>query len=142
MHWPFKHFHHGRRHNGPTPVLIINGVAVELLANEVIHMASTIVVGEKSTLILAFLDQHDNPMVPTPKPDGAPIWTNTTPANEMVIAATDGLSAVQTALTAGSDTVSVTVIVGGNTFPAQLSVTISPEPQMLTSVRIVAGTPV
>lgn len=141
MPWPFRHFLHRHHHNRAHPVLVIDNFAVELLPNEVIHMAFTIVAGQKSALSIAFLDQHGNPMVPTPAPDSPPVWANTTPASETLTVAADGLSAVDTAVAPGTDTINLTVIVGGVTFAATVSVTVSAAPQVLTSVQIVAGAP-
>jgi len=41
----------------------------------------------------------------------------------------------------GTDTVNLTVVVGGHSFTASLDVTVTPTPQTLTSVAIVSGAP-
>lgn len=105
-------------------------------------MAETINVGQTDTLSLTFLDQHGTPMVTAPTPDAAPTWSNSSPSVETVTAASGGLSAMQDALTAGTDTITVSLSVNGVSFSASLSVTVEAAPQVLTSVEIVAGTAV
>lgn len=93
--------------------------------------------GPPLSLAIAFLDQNGQPMATTPKPDSPPAWSNTTPASETLAASADGLTCTDTAVAAGTDTVNLSVVVGGKTFSASLNVTVSPAPQVLTSVEIV-----
>ena len=86
---------------------------------------------------IAFFDQNLQPMLTTPTPDSPPTWTNTTPASETLAVAADGETATATAVAAGTDAVNTNVIVGGNTFTATIAVTVSAQPQVLTSVQIV-----
>lgn len=105
-------------------------------------MATTYTVGQTLPLSLSFLDQNGNPIgPPPPTPDSPPSWSNTTPATETVTASPDGLTASALALAAGTDTINVTVVVGGQTFNAALAVTVMAQALVLTSVEIVAGTP-
>jgi hypothetical protein len=97
-----------------------------------------VTVGHSVAYSLAFLDQNGNPMIVTPKPDAAPVWSNTTPATEMVTAAADGLSATGAALAAGTDVVSVSLAVSGTSFSDSIDVEVDAAPQVLTSVKIVA----
>lgn len=63
----------------------------------------------------------------------------------MLTVAPDGNSATDLGVAANadgtpaSDTISVSVNVGGKSFAATLALTISPEPQVLTSIAIVPG---
>lgn len=103
------------------------------------HMANVSVnVGHKVEFSLSFLDQHGNPMVTTPTPDSAPVWVNTNSAAGALTAAANGLTAEEVAVAPGSDTVSVHLAVGGNSFTATVDLTVQAEPQVLTSVAIVA----
>ena len=47
-----------------------------------------------------------------------------------------GLTAVDTAVAPGTDLVTVSLAVGGVSFSATLGITISPAPQVLTSIAI------
>lgn len=104
-------------------------------------MALTMQVGQTDNLTLAFLDQNGKPMANNPTVDSPPSWSNTSGTAESVGPASDGLSAVLTALAEGTDTVNMTLSVDGKSFSASLDVTVEAAPQVLTSVEIVAGTP-
>lgn len=86
---------------------------------------------------ISFLDQHGNPMLTDPKADAVPVWANSNPVVETVAAALDGMSAVATPLTVGSDTVSLNLTVGGVKFATTLDVNVIAEVQTLSSVAIV-----
>jgi hypothetical protein len=96
----------------------------------------TVNIGHTLNFGLSFLDQNGNPMFTTPTPDSAPVWTNTTPATETVVAAANGLTAVGTPVAPGDDTVDVTVVVAGVSFSASQPVVVDAAPQVLTSVAI------
>lgn len=97
---------------------------------------TTVTVGHSIALSIKFFDQNGNPMLTAPAPDAPPIWSNTTPATETLKPAADGLTCEADALAAGSDTVSLSLMVGGKAFSATLAVTVEAEPQVLTSVAI------
>jgi hypothetical protein len=99
-------------------------------------MAVTLAVGHTLTMALAFLDQNGNPMLTVPVPDAPAVWTDTTPATETIVPAASGLTCVGTPLVPGGDTVTVAVTVGGVAFTANLDVTVTAAPQVLTSVAI------
>jgi hypothetical protein len=94
-------------------------------------------VGHTVNCTLVYLDQNGNPMLTTPTPDAAPVWSNT-PATETLTPAPGGLTASALAIAAGTDTISVALSVGGVAFTASLPVTVSAAPQVLTSVAIAA----
>ena len=98
----------------------------------------TVNVGHKIEMTITYLDQNGNPMQVTPTPDSKPTWADapSTAGIDTLVVASDGLSAELDALAAGSDTVTLTVLVGGATFTATLAVQISPAPQVLTTVQI------
>ena len=97
---------------------------------------------ETDTMTIEFLDQNGNQMVTTPTPDVPPVWTNApSPAGaDSFAVAVGGLSATLSALAAGSDTVNLTVTVGGVVFTATQPFSIAipaPPPQVLTAIAIV-----
>lgn len=130
-----RHPHHHRH----APWLIVNGVAVKLIPHGVVHMAVTLSVGHTLTETIAFLDQSGNPMLVTPTPDSPPSWSDTNSAVETLSVSPDGLSFSGPAIAAGTDVVNLTVIVGGVSFSAVENVTVTPAPQVLTSVAIVSA---
>jgi hypothetical protein len=99
---------------------------------------ATVSVGHEVICTITYLDQNGNPMLVTPKPDSAPVWTDTPSAVgvDTNSVSADGLTDIVSALAAGSDTVGVSVIVGGKTFTDSALLTITPAPQVLTSVSI------
>jgi hypothetical protein len=98
-------------------------------------------VGHSVTCQIVYLDQNGNPMLVTPTPDAPPSWSDApNPAGCATLAvAADSLSAVDTAVAAGSDVVSLSLAVSGVTFSATLPVTIAAAPQVLTSIDIAAS---
>ena len=88
--------------------------------------------------MVVYLDADGNPMLTTPTPDSPPVWSNTTPATETLAVAADGLTAVATSVAVGTDSISVTDIVGGQTFSASIIVNVGAKPQVLTSIQIAA----
>lgn len=104
-------------------------------------MATTLMVGQKLPLSIAFLDQNGLPIVVTP--DSPPVWGGTVAADNLAVAP-DGLTATLSAVDTGDDVLTLTVIAGGKTFSASLDVTITPAVvvPVLTTVQIVPGVPV
>lgn len=98
---------------------------------------TTVSVGHKIEMAIAFLDQNGQPMQTTPTPDAPPAWTNSSPNIDTLVVASDGLSAEDDAEAPGSDTVNLSLAVGGVTYTATLPVVVSPEAQVLTSIAIV-----
>lgn len=96
----------------------------------------TFSVGHTATLGIVYLDQHGNPMLVPPTPDSPPTWAHATPATATLTPSADGMSATEAGVAAGSDSVSLSVTVGGLVFSATLPVTVSAEPQVLRSVDI------
>jgi hypothetical protein len=106
-----------------------------------ITMASavTVNIGHAVNMSIVFLDQNGNPMLTAPAPDAVPAWANSTPATGTLVVAADGLSAVETALAAGSDVVTLSLAVGGTAFTATLPITVAAAAQVLTSIDISAA---
>lgn len=98
----------------------------------------TVNVGHQVQMALVYLDQNGQPMLTTPTPDAAPTWTDApAPAGDATLAVgAGGLTAVDTAVAPGTDLVTVSLAVGGVAFSATLGITISPAPQVLTSIAI------
>jgi hypothetical protein len=98
----------------------------------------TVSVGHTVDFAIAYLDQNGNPMLTTPTPDSPPVWSDTTAATGTLTPAANGLTASELANAVGADSVSASVIVGGQTFTSSIDVDVEAEPQVLTSIAIVA----
>jgi hypothetical protein len=96
----------------------------------------TLSVGHTVSFSILYLDQNGNPMLVAPVPDSPPVWSDSTPATGTLVVAANGQSAVETALAAGGDTVSLTVLVGGKSFAASVGLTVAAAPQVLSTVAI------
>jgi hypothetical protein len=108
------HHHHSRSHHMP---------------------AINVSVGHTVNFAILYLDQDGNPMLTPPTPDAAPTWSDTTPATGTLTPS--GSTASELIIAAGSDTVSVTVAVGGVTFSASQQL-VAAAAQKLTSIQIQA----
>lgn len=140
--WPFSLLYHHRRHHHPRVVLFIDGYGHELHPYRRTCIMLPVTAGHSVALAIAYLDASGNPMLTTPTPDSAPAWTDapSAPGIDVLTVAPDGSSALLATNAAdanGSDTVGLTVVVGGKSFAATLSIAISAAPQVLTSVAIV-----
>lgn len=122
-------------------ILRVGRKFIVLKPNKVTHMAVSLQVGQKLPLSIGFLDQNGSPMAVTPVPDSPPTWSNSTAATGTLTPSADGLSASYAGVAAGTDTISLGVVVGGKTFAASIAVTVAAAAQVLTSVEIIAGTP-
>jgi hypothetical protein len=132
--WPFRHRHHVR------VVLFVDGYGHELNPHKRTRIMTSVTAGHKVTYAIAYLDANGNPMLTTPTPDSPPAWTDTIGAADTLTVAADGNSAVlQTgaADASSTDTVGVTVVVGGKSFSATDTVDVSAAPQELTSIALV-----
>ncbi len=144
MRWYiFCPFYRHRHHHHVRAVLIVGNFAVELIPQEILHMATTINVGQTLPLSIRYLDTTGQPMTTPPAPDAAPSWTNTDAAVATLTPAADGLTADALGVAAGSDVVDLTLMVGGVSFSASLDLTVDAvvPVQTLGSIEIVAGTP-
>src|SRR3974390_2575319 len=99
---------------------------------------ATVNVGHQVTCTIQYLDQNGQPMLTTVTPDSPPTWQDSPspPGAATDVVAADGSTDVVTAVAAGSDTVGVSVTVGGKVFTDSVLITISPAPQVLSSVVI------
>ena len=95
-----------------------------------------VTVGHTDTLSIEYLDQNGNPMLTPVTPDSPPTWTNSPSASGVDTFTPSGNTAVLVAQAAGIDTVSVSVVVSGQTFLASDMITINAAPQVLTSIAI------
>jgi hypothetical protein len=100
-------------------------------------MDTVVTLGHIINLAVTFLDQNGNPMLTQPTADSAPVWSNTIPGTETIVASADGMAAVATPVAVGVDTINVAAIVRGKTFTATLNVQVTAAvAQVLTSVAI------
>ena len=100
---------------------------------------ATLNVGHTATCTYQVLDQNGNPMLSQVTLDSPAQWTDTpSPAGaDTNVVSADGTTDVVTAVAAGSDTVGLTVTIGGKTFTDSVLLTISPAPQQASGVEIV-----
>lgn len=89
---------------------------------------------------LVVLDQNGNPLLTPVVFATPPVWANTTPAVETIVASVDGLTCEGTLLTVGTDSITVTATLPGGTSPltASVAITVDPAPQIATSLSIAA----
>lgn len=101
----------------------------------------TVNVGHTVTCTYIFLDQNGQPMLTPVTPDSPATWTDTPSAAgvDTNSVSADGTTDVVTAAAAGSDTVGLSVTVGGKTFTDSLLITITPAPQVVSGVQIQAA---
>ncbi len=126
------------KHRDAIVRLVVNHRSIKLLANEVTHMSTTTVsIGHTVALALEFDDANGNPMLTPVTPDAPPTWTQTTAATGTLAASGDGLSAVYTPGAVGTDTVTVSLAVGGVAFTGTADINVTAAPQVLSSVKIV-----
>lgn len=122
--------------------LYFGNFAVELSPRETIHMAFALNVGQTIDFSIRYLDTTGVEMTTPPKADSTPSWGNLHPDIETLTASGDGLTATATGVAAGTDTIQVSLSVGGQSFTATLDGTVSGTAgQTLGSIEIVAGTP-
>jgi hypothetical protein len=139
-----RYLHHRLRHRRPPHRhqrvgLLVNGDLYELHPKaKVMITMDTLSPGHTDDIAVVFLDQNSNPMLTTPTLDAPATWTQAPSGSgvDTLTVAPDTLSAALAALTPGTDTVSVALAVGGKPFAASLGVTISPAPQVLTSIAL------
>ena len=141
--WPPWLLYH-RRHYHPRVVLFIDGYGHELNPHRRTCFMTQVTAGHKITYTIAYLDENGRPMITTPTPDGPPSWSNapSAPGIDTLTPSADGSSAVLQTNPGdadSTDTVSMTVLVGGRSFSASDSVAISAAPQVLTSVELVGA---
>ena len=117
-------------------ILTIDGLSILLIPNKEIKLMTTVTVGHTASLSISFLDANGNPMLTAPTPDAVPVWSAGDATIDTLTASADGLTAQDVAIAAGSDTVSMSVVVGGATFAATLALVVQAPPQVLTSVAI------
>lgn len=118
--------HHHHHHHRPTPVLIINNFAVELIAQEKVIMATSLHLDNLGNLAIVFADSKLNPISPAPTPDAPPSWSVSDATVASLAVAADGLTAVLTPLVSGgTTTVALSLVLGGTTFSASLDVSIT-----------------
>lgn len=127
-----RHHHHHHR----AILFTVNNVGITLYPNQEALLMTDITLGHGIDMAIAFLDQNGNPMLVTPVPDAAPVWTQTTPATETLTVDAGGLTAHTKSVAIGQDSIGLSVVVGGATFSATLSVNVAAAPQVLTSVAI------
>jgi hypothetical protein len=139
--WPPQLLYRLRRHHRRVAI-VVDGRIHELNPHRRTHLMLPVTAGHAVALAIAYLDANGHKMLTQPTPDGPPSWTDapSAPGIDTLTVAPDGSSAILATNPAdadGSDTVGLSVTVGGKTFSATLAVAISAAPQVLSSVEIV-----
>ena len=101
-------------------------------------MSDTVTVGHSIDFSIEYVDTNDNPMLTPVTPDSPPTWTDVAGSPDTFTVSADGTTAVLQATGAGSDTVGLSVTVGGVTYTASDLIAINAPPQILGGVQIVA----
>jgi hypothetical protein len=118
--------------------------SIELIANEEIKMSTAppIAFGQIITFALEFDDQFGNVLTAVPKPDTLPSWTQGSTATGRLDLGADHLSAVYTPLANGTDSIGVSLLVGGISYAASCDVTVGAagggSVQVMSSLKLVA----
>lgn len=100
---------------------------------------ATVNVGHQVVASYVILDQNGQPMLTQPTPDSPATWTDTlsVPGVDTNAVSADGTQDVITAAAPGTDTVGVSVTVGGKTFTDSALLTVTPAPQVASGVSVV-----
>jgi hypothetical protein len=99
---------------------------------------ATVNVGHQVVATYQVLDQNGQPLLTQPTLDAPAAWTDTpsvTGVDTNVVSA-DGTQDVVTAKAAGTDTIGVSVTVGGKTFTDSTLLTVTPAPQVASGVVV------
>lgn len=152
--WLFDHlteFHHRRHPHIRLLLLTVNNSTGEFAIAPFIrkgerHMAApanpnnapavTVNVGHVATTTIVQLDTNGNPMLTPVTFDSPPTWAQATPATDTLAVGSGNLSATETAIAAGSDTITVTVLVGGVSYVATQPITVTPAPQVFGGIQL------
>lgn len=101
---------------------------------------TSLTTGQTLPLSIEFDDATGAAMPPSVT-DSPPVWTSGDPTIATVAAAADGLTALLTPVAVGGVVVTLVVLVAGVSFQASLTVAVNAVAPVLTSVKIIAGTP-
>ena len=99
-------------------------------------ISQALTVGHTASLAFVYLDQDGNPMLTAPVPDKAPEWTQSNASAATLTPSSDGVTASEKGIAAGTDVVTVSVVVDGVEFAAQGTFNVSAAPQKLTSIEM------
>ena len=107
---------------------------------KVTHMADTVSVGHQISYSIQEVDAQGNPMLTAVPFDSPPTWTDSPSAAgvDTFTVSADGTTAVLVADAVGTDSVAVSVTIGGQVFTASDIVTISAAPQVLSGIQLLS----
>lgn len=135
--------HHHRHHYRPALLVRIKyrwhwrQRLYRLNPNRKVVIMTDVVVGHQIVNTIVYLDQNGQPMLTSPSPDAAPVWSNlAAPTVDTMQVSADGTTDTVTAVGAGADSLSVSVTVGGQVFTAVEQINVSTAPQVLSAVAI------
>src|ERR1019366_7066700 len=109
----WRHHHRHHHHHRIMVVFTINETSILLTPNQGTVLMENLNLGQNLDLAIAFLDASGNPMVTAPTTDAPPSWTQTTPATQSLAVDSDGMTAHTKSLAVGSDSIALSVVVGG-----------------------------
>lgn len=104
-------------------------------------MSTSMKVSQALPLSIEFDDPSGGIISPPPAPDATPVWTLSDSTLAGLSPAPDGLTAVLSAVAAGTVTITLTLAVAGQPWTASLSVSIAAAVPVVGGVQIIAGTP-
>ena len=116
----------------------------ELNPNWRTHIMISATVGHKVVNTIGYVDTTGAPMLTPPTPDSPPTWVSAdatatppvSPLPDTLTISPDGTECDQACVAVGTDTLNLSVTVGGNTFTASQSITVSAAPRVLGGVVI------
>jgi hypothetical protein len=142
-----RHWRPHRRHRYHMRVLLTvtppvgEPYSIELIPEGIIRMATTINVGQTQGYQINCLDSGGNLITPQPTFDAAPAWSDDTPATDTLTASADGLTATALGLVGGTDTISVSLNIGGVPFSATEALTVVAAASQVASIAIAPSGP-
>ena len=147
FNWRHRHRRHRRHHVGVVLVVCVEGsdlLFYELNPNWETKIMISATVGHKVVNTIGYVDTAGNPMLVAPTPDAPPTWVSAdaaatppvSPLPDTLTISPDGTECDQACVAVGTDTLALSVTVGGVVFTASQSLTISAAPQVLGGVVI------
>ena len=108
-------------------------------------MSASITTAEKVLASIQPVDGAGTPILPPPAADAVPVWSTSDVGITTLDVAADGLSATVSGVSAGTATISVSAIFGGQTFTVSDTVAVAaiapPPPPVVAGIKLIFGAP-
>ena len=140
MTFPRPPPHHRHRPSGVRVLLwLVVVIKHHRKRRQLMGQPATVVAGHEVIATYVVTDQNGQPMVTQPPLDAPASWTDTlsVPGVDTNAVSADGTQDVIQAVAPGTDTVGVSVTIGGKTFTDSALLTVSPAPQVASGVQVV-----